>query len=360
MSNYRVLHATESMASGTLSVLRDLVTALDASGVSQTVLFCRRPETPDRVRDLFPSRVEMIETAPAGGLQLGFMLEFYRNLIRLVETFEPDAVHLHSSKAGFVGRIALFGRQGCRVLYSPHGLSFLNPTTPVRNHFFRLLERFAFLGGAEGVGCSAYEKQLLERVSRRPAAALTNAVRTPVTQSRRVEDDRPLVLGIGRLCEQKNPDQFARICQAVRMESPQVRFLWVGDGEERFRTRLSDAGCQVSGWLEPSAVEELLGETSIYLQTSKWEGLSISLLQAMAASVVCVASDIPGNRDAIDHGVNGYLESGTAAHVTRLKELLKDPTTRRRVGVKAREAVLDRFSDGSFNCSVRALYELDR
>ena len=110
-----------------------------------------------------------------------------------------------------------------------------------------------------------------------------------------------VVMTLGRICEQKNPKLFNEIAERM----PEVKFLWVGDGEQR--DVLSSTNIEITGWLERGrAVSEAL-RGKVFLLTSLYEGLPISLLEAMYMKKVCVVSNVTGNRDVIHNDVNGYL-----------------------------------------------------
>jgi len=63
----------------------------------------------------------------------------------------------------------------------------------------------------------------------------------------------------------------------------------------------------VTGWRTRDQVAAHLAHAVVYLQTSRWEGLPISVIQALAAGVPCVVNDCVGNRDAVTHGLSGFV-----------------------------------------------------
>lgn len=88
----------------------------------------------------------------------------------------------------------------------------------------------------------------------------------------------------------------------------------------------------------------ILSQSGVFVLPSTFEGQPLALLQAMAAGLCCVASDIPGSRDLIRHGETGLLHppGDAEALADRLAEALNNPALRRRLGENARRSVADR------------------
>lgn len=352
----RVIHATECAASGTLNVVVSLAHELAAAGARQTFVYCPRAETPSDLEALFPAGVGFVSVPPARGLHLAFVTNFSAALARAVREIGPDVLHLHSSKAGFLGRFvrALY-RWPCRTLYSPHGLSFLDPDKHARNALFRSLEWLAASSGAVPVGCGRGEAELLTRLSGREALLLENPVDEFFFGVPRSQAAVPTVMTIGRLSRQKAPESFAAVARRVRQHAPGTRFIWVGDGDAAYRAVLEEASCEVTGWCNRGAVARHLAGAHVYLQTSRWEGLPISVIQALAAGVPCVVNDCIGNRDAVENGVDGFVAAPDAL-AGRVMQLLSDASLRERFGAAARLEAARRFGRAAFRAHVRALY----
>jgi glycosyltransferase involved in cell wall biosynthesis len=355
----RVLHATECLATGTLQVLRVLTRVLHHRGVEQTVLYSRKPETPDNVLKLFDPAIRFVEVEPARGTHGRFIVDLSRKLRQEVRGWRPQLVHLHSSKAGFVGRLALRGLEAMpKVLYSPHGLSFLDDAKPLKSLVFRRLEQFADVPFCKAVGCGRGEAELLEALYGRSAALLENPVDEAFFGLQREPQPTRLVVTAGRICRQKAPETFAAIARAVRSRDPSVRMVWIGDGEPQGRASLLQSGCEVTGWKSRDEVMAWVAKADVYLQTSRWEGLPISVIQAMAAATPCVVTDVVGNRDAVTDGETGFVASDIARLAERVSLLLEDAELRARLGRAARAEALARFSEAAFAANVERLYEL--
>lgn len=353
----RVVHATECAAAGTLTVIIALAHELASTGAKQTLLYSRRAETPDDLAGLFPASVELVELPAASGLHVAFIRDFSRALRRVVTEWMPDVVHLHSSKAGFVGRFALATeRTGFDIFYSPHGLSFLDPDRPLRNAVFKALEYVAAKTRAMPVACGDSEAQMLSALSGRRATVLENPVDDLFFAVRGEPAVVPVVVSVGRLSRQKSPDRFAEIARTVRALRPDIRFVWIGDGDAHYRKTLIESGCELMGWRSQSEVAAFLANATVYLQTSLWEGLPVSVIQALAAGVPCVVHDCAGNRDAVTQGTTGFIAASVEELAMRVMSLVGDPAMRDLMGNNARRDASRRFGRAVFSRRVRQIY----
>jgi len=360
-----VAHVTECLAGGTLSVLRQLTTELALSNVRQTLIYSRRPDTPADIEGLFHDGVRLVEMRPAHGTHLDFVADIVRALHFLLSHDAPDVVHLHSCKAGFVGRLALRtidARRGTRtrIFYSPHGLPFLNSHRPWSSAAYWALEKLAGRVDCEPVACGASEAHALANVSRHRARILENPVDPACFSVQRCEPQRPVVVSVGRVCEQKGPEIFAELSVRMRLEIENARFVWVGAGDPRREAMLRAVGVEVTGWLPEDGVHERLAGATVYVQTSRWEGLPLSVLQAMAVGLPCLVLDAVGNRDAIEHDKTGLIAWDIDELEMYLTVLLASAALRERLGTSARAQARERFSLERFHDSLMDLYGMSK
>lgn len=356
----RIVHVTESLAAGTLGFLVQATRELAAAGVEQHLLFAQREDTPPGFRALFDTRVKLHElTAPRESLP-GFVRDLRAALREQVQHPRCHAIHLHSSRAGFVGRLLLAPvRPRPRIYYSPHGLSFLNRRLLLPSLVFRSLEWLAAHVDATLVGCSESEAALLGQLSGAPAAVLENPVDPAFLALRRVRSAQPVVVAIGRICRQKAPERFAALAARFRIAEHGARFVWVGAGDADRTAELRAAGVEVTGWVDTAQVRQVLAGATVLVQTSRWEGMPLSVLQALAAGVPCVVTDVVGNRDAVRHGITGYVTRGFTEMLVGLTRLLDDAALHARFSEAARRDAAERFGPESFRRRLLALYQLE-
>jgi glycosyltransferase involved in cell wall biosynthesis len=317
----RILHITEASWAGTLQVVRSLAAQQAARGHHVTFAYADRPEAAVDLSGDASAGVDLVPLAwPRRSVRAQFAIG--RSLRRLARERRPDIVHLHSSFAGAVGALAL--PHDLPVIYTPHGLAFARTgVAPVAASAVRLAEMLVARRAAQVGAVSEAEAQLARDGLRAPRVAV---VRNGIPE---LDGDRggaapserePAVVAMGRITEARRPDAVARILSAV---SDAAGVLWIGGAGDD--APLADAGVPVTGWLSHEAALAQLGEATVYLHWSAWDGQSIAVLEALARDVVVVASDIPANREIVgEHQVF----ADEAAAVSFIRSVLRSPALR--------------------------------
>ncbi|MDR1788711.1 MAG: glycosyltransferase [Treponema sp.] len=350
---FTVIHVLQPFASGVVTVVAALCTGLP----DMRHIVVHGTQLPvdaiDRVKARFPAGTAFVPwPSAAREISLKGDLCALRELLGILRPYKDaprTVVHLHSSKAGFLGRLA------CRILgirsviYTPHCGAFLRTDIgPAKRRFFRFLEWVGARMGGMVVGCGPSEGAAYAAFG--PAVWVANGV--PLPPSRPAKGIAPrMVTFCGLASVQKNPRLFNEIALAF----PAQPFCWIGDGP--LTRELSAPNITITGWLSPSDLSRILEDTLVFLSTSSWEGLPCAGLEALAASRALLATDVPGNRDLVTPGENGFLFRGPAEGIAALSRLLADPEAALRMGRASRALAESRFSLESMAAGYRRVYE---
>jgi glycosyltransferase involved in cell wall biosynthesis len=351
-----ILHVVESFAAGTMGIVCQMVSRQARDGHRVSLAYSLRAETPPDWRSRLDPRVGCHHLPMERSLApLADIRSLFR-LARLCARLQPDIVHLHSSKAGALGRLLSCWRGGTRWFFSPHGLSFLQSSEPGRVHpVYLAIERLLARLPSSILACSPSEASLVERYLNRQALLVPNGIALDDIQARHEPTTaRALRVGIaGRISLARHPAYFARI--AGRLADSGLCFVWLGGGEPEAEAQLRAAGVEVSGWLPHRQLLEAVAGLDIYVQTSLWEGLPVAVIEAMAAGLPVVATNVVGNRDLVQHGRTGWLASSEDEFVEGIETLARDPALRISWGTAGREYVRERHSTNSM---MRHLYRV--
>lgn len=331
-----VLHVIEPFAGGVATFLVHLTDELRQH--HHIVLHGSRTtaDRMDLVRKRFPAGVEFViwehaqrEIHPLADIKAFFFL------LRYLKKQEFDIIHLHSAKAGFLGRIACFILGIRNVLYTPHASPFLRrDVNPLMRFFYILLEKFSSHLTGTVVCCCPSELKAFEE-NRIEASCINNG--TPISTFQKKEvpvDGNILVIFSAFLTRQKDPGLFNSIASHFTGQK-NIEFCWIGDGD--LRNEVTSPNITVTGWLQPSEIVPFFQRASIYLATSAWEGLPYSVLEAMDYQCCLLLSNCDGHRDVVIHGENGFLFNNAEEAIQYLYKLLSDHALILRMGKNARQ-----------------------
>ena len=208
----------------------------------------------------------------------------------------------------------------------------------------RRLERFACRAADRLIVATDADRDQLIRAHALDADRITvvpNAVDTQMFQPmRHIVPEPGRLIFVGRLEPQKRPD----LLLDAMAELPGARLTIVGDGSLRAalerRAVAQRLPIEFLGAVPHDRLPELLNRSQLFVLPSRIEGHPKALLEAMACGLTAIGCDVPGIREAIDHGRTGWLCTPTATGLrAAIDTLLADAPLRRRLGDAARDGV---------------------
>jgi len=286
-----------------------------------------------------------------------------RRLAEVVRRHEVDVVQTHLLQTLDFLTLSLLDVPPVKaVLWTIHNVDFLpegrTPWTRLKRRAHRWLYR-ASAGRVSGV--IAVSERVRDAVVRELGpmrgrlTTLANAVdvgrfqgsgdRAALVRELAVEEGSELLLVVGRLTEQKGHVHLLEAMHRIVAERPRARLLVVGEGELRAELEASARATGLADRVHFLGAREdvplLLASVDLFVLPSLWEGLSIALLEAMAAALPVVATAVSGTDQAMVPGETGLVvPPGEAEALARaVVELLDDPARARALGHRARERV---------------------
>ena len=363
MNETIVCHVVESFSTGVYSWVLGVCENGRVHN-PQNIIYSKREETPTEFKEDFLNTqlyyVSMVREISVVN-DAASAIEIHKCLKKV----RPNVIHSHSAKAGFIVRLlAPFLGSKRKIVYSPHGLSFeRQDISALTKIFYIFLENFASFFSSTVLCCSKSESEIYKKyVPFAKCHYIENFCDTEKfasTYKKRLErlnqESGALhVITVGGIRTQKNPEAFAKIAGVLK--ECNIQFTWVGDGEEADVETLKSASVVVTGWLNAEAVQEKLSQADVYLQTSLWEGMPISVIEAMAAGLPCVVSNIPGNTDCVTHSENGYIYNSEEEAADYIK-LFNDREYLIQCSSAARKETEQRFSKEKFIASLTDYYQ---
>ena len=364
-----VLHVMEATEGGTRRHLRDLVSALDRQVFRVALAVSCERDPAFRTCDVPAYRangIPVYEVPMRRRIDPLADAAAFVKLVGVVRRVRPQVIHAHSSKAGFLARLA---GVLCRVpvVYTPHGFSFLMACGERSRRFYRFLEWVARRATAAVIAVS--EEEVREALglgyARDRVFLIRNGVAPRDFGAVTVREKGPLSVGFfGRLTRQKGPDVLLEAVPDIVAHLPQVGFCFYGVGEmadglqAQADARQLTAFVKFKGACLQDETVARMRETDVVVVPSRWEGGPYVVLEAFQAGVPLVASAVGGIPDLVKNGENGLLVAADDSEALgdALLRLLREPLTRRRLAEQGREA-LGLYAVGNMAAAIGEVYQ---
>ncbi|MEO7910738.1 MAG: glycosyltransferase family 4 protein [Roseiflexaceae bacterium] len=331
----RILHVVEATIAGVRTHVQVITAGLDQRRFQSVVACPLRRENAcgddQFVNYLTSVGIPIVPVAMRRSIHPRADFAALRRLVGVFQSQRFDVIHLHSSKAGFLGRLAARIAGGSApVVYSPHGLSFLGDQAPAKRRFYLALERIAGRMCDRIIAVSASERQIIAQVGLispgrivqiengiAPIALPVGFDRSAMRRALGQLTDAPLIGTVARLSTQKNPRLFLDAAAQVLRDQPAARFVWCGGGELHETASsyarelgIADACCFLG---HRNDAHQVLAALDCFWLTSDYEGLPLAPLEAMALRVPIVATDVVGTRDLLASGAGLLVPCGAAS-----------------------------------------------
>lgn len=357
VTKVKVIHVIEALGGGVYSYFCDLTKSLGEDKRVETIILYndKRSEIiPENVPEDFHHNVRLILLDMEESISPIKDWQSIKNLAAVFEKENPDVIHLHSSKAGVLGKIAArISGSKALLYYTPHGYSFLRKDISfMKALLFKTVEKvMASFHNCTTIACGDTELLHAKKLHKK-VQLIRNGIPYESIKSHLQTTERPkITIGIlGRITFARNPILFNSIAIAL----PEVSFKWIGDGI--LRDQITAPNIQITGWfMNRKQGLDKLNEIDIYLQTSLWEGLPIAVLEAMTLEKPVIATNVIGNKDIVKHGKTGFLIGSKDEAIAAIIKL-NDKSLREKMGHLGSLRVREKFNSNKNFQSLVDLY----
>jgi sugar transferase (PEP-CTERM/EpsH1 system associated) len=278
-------------------------------------------------------------------------------LAKLLRRLQPDIVHTHNTAAFFYAVPAARLARVPAVVHTRHGQR--NLATKRQNRAFRFLSRFV-----DCMVCVSEDGRRLsikEGIDPRKTRTIWNGIDLARFSYSGPTPNGPAII-VARLVPEKDVETLVRATAIVAQERPDFRLNIVGDGAckpslEELAAQLGLSDC-IRFLGEMHSIAELLARASVFILPSLTEGISLTLLEAMATGVPVVATNVGGNPEVVVDGETGLLvQPGSPALLANaMARVLSEPELARQMGVAGRRRVEEHFDVCRMLREYEALY----
>jgi glycosyltransferase involved in cell wall biosynthesis len=301
-----------------------------------------------------------------------------RRLRRATRRYGVDLIHAHQYTPFFYAALSRCGGAASqpRLLFTEHGRHY-----PDRRSLKRMVANRWLLKPTDRVSAVGgfIQRALIDnegiRPDRHPVRVILNGIDPasyppPTAEHRRDARARMgltpqdlVVLQVARFHPVKDHTTALAAFARVAEQEPAARLVLVGDGEDWLARQQQARQLGIDSRVRFLGVRDdvpaLLPGADVFLLSSLSEGISVTLLEAMAAHLPIVATDVGGNAEVVEHAATGLLSQrgDAAAMANNLLILLRDAATRQRLGDASHARLLARFTQARMHAEYAHVYE---
>ena len=270
---------------------------------------------------------------------------------KIIKEIKPDIIYLNSSKAGGVGRLALWFNRKVKIIYNAHGWYFNAEISEIKKKIYVLIEKILAKKTDKIINISKneYESAISNKIASKDKMCIiyngidfqkfldANKYRASTRQKYKISNYDILIGVVGRISEQKNPISSIKAFKFVNKSYPNTKIMFVGSGnlEDEVKEYAKDYNIIdkviITGWDEN--VEKYIPAFDIAILPSKWEGFGLAIIEYMACDKPIVASKVGGIKDIIEDKKNGLLinANDTKALSEKIIELIENEDLKNRL-----------------------------
>ena len=284
-----------------------------------------RPQTPENYKDFLDKRVHLIRiktlSEKKGLTNIPNDIKIIKELRAIEKEVKPDIIHLHSSIAGGLGRIAYKGKYNT-VVYTPHGYAHILMGPGKKSKLYRWMEGALGKTNSMTLTCCESEDEVAKTLCKRTAYIETGVNLADLSAFldgiEPVHNEKFTVFTLGRACVQKQPQLFNRIAELV----PNARFVWIGNGE--LENELTAPNIEVTGWKPRKDALAMAKGADAFILCSLGEAIAMSLIENMYIKKLILVSNTMGNKSVVKDGVNGYVCETADEYAEKIKAAMKE------------------------------------
>ncbi len=306
----------------------------------------------------------------------------YKKIKEIIREFNPEIVHTHASKAGALGRRAAISCKVPVIVHTFHGHVFHSYFGKAKTLIFKTIERRlakktdAIIAISDKQGVELVEEHQICSRSKIKVIPLGFDLekfhskrlkhRDEMREKLNIQDDEVAIVIVGRLAPIKDHVFFFDVIREVANATDvKIRVFVVGDGVERqhLETLAKEINTQHNNLIEFTSWVRDIGQFNaamdIVCLTSKNEGTPVSLIEAQAANIPVISTDVGGVRDVVLDGETGYIiqPGDKKNYVKRLLELVEDEKKRENMSQNGWSFVKEKFHYTTLVKNMEALYK---
>lgn len=290
-------------------------------------------------------------------------------LRKIIKKINPDIVHLHSSKAGILGRLATINLD-CKVIFTVHGWSFTDGiSSKFRKKVFKYVEKFAAPLADLYICVSNYDKQIAYREkvlipNKNKVIVVHNGAPLNKSHDSFIDKTIPEItrfIMVARFSNQKDQMGLIKACGLLSSEY-KFKLTFVGDGPnlKECKKLVQKMGLEDSIYFLgfKRNVDTYLEKNDVFVLLTHYEGLPISIIESMSIGMPIIASNVGGNKELVFNKKNGFLVNNENELVKALKYFIDNKNKIAEMGKQSQRIYLSSFTLSKNLNSIHKQYKI--
>ena len=315
----KILMVCEAFGGGVFTYVSQLCNDM-CNDFDVFLAYSLRPQTPRNYKELLDKRVCLIQVnsfSVKGLTNIPNDIKVIKELRAIERRVKPDIIHLHSSIAGGIGRLAFKGKNNT-IVYTPHGYAHILMGSDKKSVIYKWMEKILGRMNFITLTCCESEDEVAKTLCKRTAYIETGIDLADLSASLNgiepEKNEKFTVFTLGRACVQKQPQVFNKIAELV----PEAR---IGNGE--LENLLIAPNIEVTGWKPRKEALAIAKGADVFILCSLGEAIAMSLIENMYIKKLILVSNTMGNKSVIKDGVNGYVCEKAEEYAKRIKAAMK-------------------------------------
>ena len=276
-------------------------------------------------------------------------------LKKVIKQFNPDIIHLHSSKAGVLGRLAAFPY--ChQVVYTVHGFDSIRLKYRVFLPLEKILQNFC--GAIVGVSDYDNKNLRLEKITKNVTTVYNGIDEKSIFPSLQfpVKTDKKIVMIIARISPPKKIQMFLEVAEKL----PDYQFIWFGGSpdystEELFSVYRIPENVNLLGDVQNAS--SYIHFCDLFVLFSNFEGLPMTIIEAMSQKKAVVASNVGGIYELVDDSNGRLIENDIDSACNAIREIFSDDDLRLKMEEASYQKFLQNFTLEKMWNGYKSIYE---
>jgi len=271
---------------------------------------------------------------------------------KLIRKINPDIVHLHSTKAGWIGRVSSFLARK-KNIFTAHGWCFTEGVSSSRKIVGIRVEKILGKITDKIICVSNYDKSLAINynvIDHTKLEVVYNGVKNgEISQVDEWLAKNEAVIKVIMVARFSEPKDHMTVIKAISKLEDKFKLYFVGDGPTLLGAKnlveQMDIKDRVTFLGHRDDIQKLLLSSDVFILSSKYEGLPISIIEAMRAGLPVIGSDVGGVSELIDNGKNGFLfKAGDDRKLAEIIKILEDVQLREQISTESRRCFQQKFT----------------